>query len=232
MECPEPGAKESEEPMSLQKSELRIVGAFAGLATLALAVSCTGFFQSPTLTSVSVGPQGLSLTVNQTWQMSATGTYNDGSQKTLTSGVTWSSSDPATVSIGQTTGQAKGLQTGQATITAAAGSCSACSGSTSVTVILTGVSSVVVSPSNGTAKISGTPAYFTAEANGTDITNAGATWSVVDATNTDQTANFALSYVAGSGEGFLPSSSVAVGTYTVEATYNGIVGRATLNVTQ
>lgn len=217
--------------MFLQKSKLRIVGAFAALAALALAVSCTGFFQSPTLTGVSVGPQGLSITLNQTWQMSATGTYNDGSQKTLTSGVTWSSSDPTTVSIGQTSGQVKGLQTGQATVTAAAGSCSACSGSTTVTVILTGVSSIVVTPSNQTVKIGSNPVYFTAKANGTiDITNAGATWSVVDSTGTDQTANFSLSYVAGSGEGFLPSSAVAIGTYTVEATYSGVVGKATLNV--
>jgi uncharacterized protein YjdB len=215
--------------MLLQISKLRMVGAFAALAALALAVSCTGFFQSPTLTGVSVGPQGLSLTLNQTWQMSATGTYNDGSQKTLTSGVTWSSSDPTTVSIGQTSGQVKGLQTGQATITAAAGSCSACSGSTTVTVVLTGVNSVLVTPSSQSVT-AGNPAYFSAKANGTtDITNAGATWAIVDSSGTDQSSNFAIAYVTGSGEGFTPASGVT-GTFTVEATYNGITGKATLNV--
>src|SRR6476661_2376383 len=158
-----------------KKSKLRLVGACAVLACLALAVSCTGFFVSPTLTGVSVGPQGLSLTLNQTWQMSATGTYNDGTQKTLNSGVTWSSSDASTVSVGQTSGIVTGLKTGSATITAASGSCSACSGSTTVTVVLTGVTSVLVSPSNQTVKIGSTPVYFTAKANGTiDITNAGA----------------------------------------------------------
>jgi trimeric autotransporter adhesin len=218
--------------MLSNKSKLRFVGAFLALVALALtAAGCNGFFVDPTLTGVSVGPQGLSLTLNQTWQMSATGTYNDGSQKTLTSGVTWSTSDVTTVSVGQTSGVVTGVQTGTATITAAAGSCSACSGSTTVTVILTGVTSILVTPSNQTATIGGSAVYYTAKANGTtDITNAGATWTVLDSTGTDQTANFTLTYVLGSGEGFLPSSAVATGVYTVEATYNGIVGKATLNV--
>ena len=219
--------------MLSNKSKLRLIGAFVALVAVALtAAGCNGFFVDPTLTGVSVGPQGLSLTLNQTWQMSATGTYNDGTQKTLTSGVTWSSSDGTTVSVGQTSGIVTGVQTGQATITAAAGSCSACSGSTTVTVILTGVTSIVVSPSNQSAKINGTAVYYTAKANGTiDITNAGATWNVVDSSGTDQTSNFTLTFIQGSGEGFLPSSSAAVGTYTVQATYSGIVGKATLNVT-
>src|SRR5712675_1795778 len=124
--------------MSSMKSKLRLVGAFAALATLALAVSCKGFFVNPTLTGVSVGPQGLSISVNQTWQMTATGTYDDGSQKNLTSGVAWSSSDPTTVSVGQASGQVDGLLTGSATVTASSGGCSACTGSTTVTVVLTG----------------------------------------------------------------------------------------------
>jgi hypothetical protein len=215
-----------------KKSKLRLVGACAVLACLALAVSCTGFFVSPTLTGVSVGPQGLSLTLNQTWQMSATGTYNDGSQKTLTSGVTWSSSDASTVSVGQTSGIVNGLQTGTATITAASGSCSACSGSTTVTVVLTGVTSVVVSPSSQSITAGGNTAYYTAKANGTtDITNSGTSWTVVDSAGRDQTASFALGFVPGTGFGEgISTSSATPGTYTVEATYNGIVGTATLNV--
>ena len=220
--------------MFLNKKKLQLIGAFAALATLAFAASCRGFFVNPTLTAVSVGPQNLQLNVTQTWQMSATGTYDDGTQKTLMSGVTWSSSDPTTVSVGQTSGIATGVQTGSATISASAGSCSACSGSTSVTVLLQGVTSVLVTPGNQTVKIGGTPVYFKALANGSiDITNAGAQWTVVDSTGTDQTANFTQSFLSGSGEGFLPNSgSVTPGTFTVKATYNSIVGTATLNVTQ
>jgi len=217
--------------MSSKRSNLRLIGAFGALGLLVLAVSCTGFFVNPTLTGVSVGPQGLSLTVNQTWQMSATGTYNDGSQKTLSSGVTWSSSDASTVSIGQTSGIVTGVQVGQATITAAAGSCSACSGSTTVTVVLTGVTSIVVSPSNQSVS-NGSTAYFFAKANGTTDVTETATWTVVDSTGADQTANFSPSFISSSqGEAITPNSgSVTTGTYTVEATYNGIVGKATLNV--
>jgi hypothetical protein len=225
------GLKESQNNMLAKK--LRLIGAFAVLITLALAVGCKGFFVNPTLTAVSVGPQNLQLNLNQQATMSATGTYSDGSQKTLNSGVTWSSSDSATVSVVQASGQVTGVKIGTATISASAGSCSACSGSTSVTVVLQGVTSITVAPSNQTVHINGTPVFFTALANGsTDITNAGATWTVVDSSLTDQTANFTLSFVAGSGEGFLPSSSAATGVYTVRATYNGVVGTAQLNVAQ
>ena len=69
--------------MSSTKQRIRLMGAFAALATLALAISCRGFFVNPTLTGVSVGPQSLTLNLNQTFQMTATGTYDDGSQKNL-----------------------------------------------------------------------------------------------------------------------------------------------------
>ena len=64
--------------------------------------------------------------------------------------------------------------------------CSACTGSTTVTVALQGVTSIVVSPGEQTVRINGSPVYYTALANGsTDITNAGATWSVVDSSGLD-----------------------------------------------
>ena len=222
--------------MSSTKQRIRLIGASAALATLALAISCTGFFVNPTLTGVSVGPQGLTLTVSQTWQMTATGTYSDGSQKNLTSGVAWSSSDPTTVSVGQASGQVDALLTGSATVTASSGGCSACTGSTTVTVVLTGVTSIIVSPSSASATINTTPAYFTATAQpgSVDITQNG-TWTVVDSTNTDQTSEFSLGYTPGTGfgESFLPVSA-AVGTYTVNVTYPGttVIGKATLNVSQ
>ena len=116
--------------MSSTKQKLRLACTLAMLVTLALTVSCTGFFVNPTLTGVSVGPAGLNLTVNQTSQMTATGTYSDGSQKTLTSGVVWSSSAASIVSVGQSSGLVDGLQVGSANITASSGGCASCSGST------------------------------------------------------------------------------------------------------
>jgi uncharacterized protein YjdB len=218
--------------MSSTNSKLRLIAAFAALATLALAVSCRGFFVNPTLTGVSVGPANLNLNLNQTWQMQATGTYDDGSQRALTSGVVWNSSDPTTVSVGQSSGIVDGLLIGSATISASSGGCAACSGSTTVTVILTGVTSITVGPSSQSAKINGDPVFYTATAvPGGDITQS-ATWTVQDSTGTDQTAEFTLSFVTGSGEGFVPTTAT-VGQYKVIASYPGTtaVGTATINVT-
>jgi len=212
--------------------KLKLIGAFAALLLLALAASCRGFFVNPTITAVSVGPQNLQLNFNQQWQMSATGTYSDGNQKTLTSGVTWSTSDSSIVAVGQTSGQVTaGTTPGSATISASAGSCSGCSGSTTVTVVLQGVTSVTVNGGGQTVHTStGDPTYFTALANGSiDITNT-ATWTVVDAGGTNQTSNFSLSFLQGSGEGIAALSTTATGPYTVKATYNGVVGTATLTV--
>lgn len=211
-------------------NKLRLIGSLAVLLTLALAASCTGFFVNPTLTSVSVGPQNLSLTINQTFQMTATGTYSDGSQKTLNSGVTWSSSDASTVSVGQTSGQVTGVKTGSATISASSGGCSSCSGTTTVTVALQGVTSITIQPGSQSVTVGGPAVFFRALANGSiDISDptGGTTWTVKDSTGTDQTSNFTLTFVAGSGESFSPNTGVATGAYTVTATYTS----GTLTVT-
>jgi len=218
--------------MSSTNQKLRVTCAVAALATLAFAVSCRGFFVNPTLTGVSVGPSGLNLNVNQTFQMTATGTYNDGSQKTLTSGVVWSSSAPTVISVGQTSGIVTGLQSGTSTITASSGGCSSCSGTASVSVVLANVSSITVTPASQSVTIGGSIVYFTATASpGGDITQ-GATWNIVDSTGTNQNANFSIAFVSGSGEGFLPGSSAAQGAYTINVTYPGtnVVGKATLTV--
>ena len=218
--------------MSSTKQKLRISCVLAALVFLALEIGCKGFFVSPTLTGVSVGPTGLNLNVSQTFQMTATGSYNDGSQKTLTSGVAWSSSAPTIASVGQSSGLVTALQSGTATITGSSGGCSACTGTATVTVVLANISSITVSPSSQSVSINGTPVAYTATAvPGGDITQA-ATWNVVDSGGTNQNANFAISYVAGSGEQFLPGSSATAGTYSIVVTYPGTTatGKASLTV--
>lgn len=212
----------------------RLIGAIAVLSTVALLASCRGFFVNPTLTAVTVGPQA-TLAINQSIQMTATGTYSDGTQKQINSGVAWSSSDSTAVSI-SSGGLATGLTQGSATITGSAGSCSACSGTTTVTVQIT-VNSLSVTPSSQTVTAGGTPAFYHAVANGSiDITDpaGGTAWTVLDSSNTDQTSNFTLSFVSGSGsgtgEGFLPNTGVAPGSYKVVATYNTIQANASLTV--
>jgi Bacterial Ig-like domain (group 2) len=95
--------------MSSRKSKLHLIGAFAALATLALGVSCTGFFQNPTLTTITIDPPTPSVGQGATQQLTATGTFQDGTTAALTGGtscsgntVCWSSSDTtiATISTG------------------------------------------------------------------------------------------------------------------------------------
>jgi hypothetical protein len=54
----------------------------------------------------------------------------------------------------------------------------------------------------------------------------------VDSSGTNQNASFSIAFVSGSGEGFLPSSAAAKGTYTINVTYpsTNVVGKATLTV--
>src|ERR1700680_3290757 len=64
----------------------------ASLLTLAL-VGCKGFIVNPTLTAITVTPSTPTVTAGSTEQMAATGTFNDGSTKIITSSATWASSD-------------------------------------------------------------------------------------------------------------------------------------------
>jgi hypothetical protein len=88
--------------MSSTKRRLQLVGALAALATLAVAASCTGFFVNPTLTSIAIGPQNLSLAPTASQQMIATGTFSDGSTNNVTGKCTWSSSDQSVATFSAT----------------------------------------------------------------------------------------------------------------------------------
>lgn len=84
-----------------------------------------------TLTSIVVAPSASSLPVGEAGQMTATGTYTDGSQQNLTQSVTWSSSASAIAGI-TTQGMTTASSIGTASINAALGSVS---GSAQFTVI-------------------------------------------------------------------------------------------------
>jgi trimeric autotransporter adhesin len=79
--------------ISGMKWNLRIIGAFAVLGTLALAASCRGFFVNPTITSLAIGPSNLTLAPSTSYQMVATATYSDGSTNDVTGQSLWTSSN-------------------------------------------------------------------------------------------------------------------------------------------
>src|ERR1051326_2061927 len=81
--------------------KLSLIAACAVILLLGLAFGCRCFFVTPTLSSIAIGPSNQTLTVNPrvTLQMSATGTYSDGSTKDLTGKVSWSSSNTSCATV-------------------------------------------------------------------------------------------------------------------------------------
>lgn len=132
------------------KSNLRIIGALAVLATLALAVSCKGFFQNPVITSVTIDPSAPTVSIGTTTQLTALGQDNEGDAPTTLSGgtsctgstVCWSSGTPSVATI-STGGLLTGVSAGTATITASSGTASA---TATATVTLANVTSILDTP--------------------------------------------------------------------------------------
>lgn len=167
---------------------LRICGLMVLVVMFGLAVGCDGFFVDPVLTGMVVGPSATVQTGN-TVQMSAVGTYDDGSQKDLNSGLFWDSDSP-TVAIVSSSGLVKAIAPGKAVITGWHKSVNA---SATVTVTLGGITSIQVTTVDGLSGITwgGTEQFVaTATANGTqiDITDS-VTWS----TNPRSIANVSIS---------------------------------------
>jgi trimeric autotransporter adhesin len=205
------------------KLKLRILGACALLLGFAVAVGCDSFFVDPTLTSVQVGPQSPSLLVGQSIQLTATGTYNDGSSKNITNSALWSSSAAGVASV-SSSGKVTAAATisnppGSATITASSGTQSA---STTVSVNTGALQSIALTVSGGATSVTAAAgSTITLVANGTyagsstpqDITSQ-VTWTVANTT--------VLVMTAGSGSGTIQAGSLSGTSTTVTANLNGI----------
>lgn len=166
--------------MSSTKQRIRLVGAFAALATLALAVSCKGFFVKPTLTALAVGPVSPTIftgSVGNTVQMFAVGTFNDGSSSSTP--VTWSIS--GTGSSGQpiATITPSGLVTAQdvgtGTVTASSNVLPSITGTQPIAVSIACTTAPIISPTSGTLTANVPFISFTASCGGQPITSV-ATW--------------------------------------------------------
>lgn len=209
----------------------RKLGLMAVVSLLALASGCTGFFVNPTLTSLAIGPQDQTITVNPrvTLQMSATGTYSDGSTQDLTAKVLWTSSDStcATINSGGLVGPATGVAgICTSTISAAMGTVSAAT--TTVTVSEGTPSSITLTVSpNSSSYAPGATLTFQAEAifpgssTQQDI-SASVTWNSTDTTN--------VPLVQGSGQVIIPPSAPAE-QVTVTASFDNVTSNPiTINI--
>lgn len=201
----------------------------AALCALAVAVGCTGFFVNPTLSSLQIGPSNQTITVNPLvkLQMSATGTFSDGSTRDLTGKVLWSSSNTSCATI-----NANGLVT---PVTSVAGLCNTNIGAadgtvnasaSSVTVTQGTPTSITLTVSNSSPPV-GSQVTFTAQAlfpgSGTlqDIT-LSVSWNNSDTTN--------LTLSQGSGVGTISATAPAE-TISVSATFDNVTSNTVnLNV--
>jgi hypothetical protein len=164
-----------------------LAATFPILLTLGLALGCNGFFVDPVLTGVTVGP-AVTIQTGNNVQMSAVGTYNDGSQKTLTSGVFWSSGTDSVATISKS-GMVSGVGPGQVTITGASGTVV---GSATITVTLGSLTSIKVTSQDGLNNITyGSSEQFvaTGTANGQQI---NITDSVTWSTNPNQVPSVSI----------------------------------------
>jgi uncharacterized protein YjdB len=143
--------------MSKIKRKLQLSAVFAALILTALSVGCSGFFVDPTLTSITVSPTTPSVVAGNTLQLTATGSYDDGSTKNITGTATWTTSDNAVATV-NTAGLLTAVAVGTATITASSG---AISGTTTATVQVAGLQSITLSPTGPSIK-QGATQLFTA----------------------------------------------------------------------
>lgn len=172
---------------------------------------------APALSSITITPALFSVASGQSKQLSALGTYSDGTSQDVTGQATWSSNNAA-ASV-DSAGLVTGAAVGTATITATIGSKS---GVAQATVSAALLQTIQVMPATASIATGRTQAYSAnaifSDGSQTDITN-GAAWS-------SSLANFATIDQTGLATG------VGAGVTTISAAEGSVApGNATLTVT-
>jgi hypothetical protein len=170
------------------------------------------------LQSVAITPTGASFPLGSSLQLTATGTYSDGSTQNLTSTVNWSVSNPSVGAV-SSTGVATGHTTGTLNVVATQGGVT---GNLAVTVTNAALVSIAVTPAN--------QVIVSALGNGVQFT---ATGTYTDGSTQDltSTAHWAISGVAVgtiSQTGLFSATGVGVGTVT--ATSGTISGSTNITI--
>jgi uncharacterized protein YjdB len=175
----------------------------------------TGLTVNAVLTGIAVAPLNGSVNVGSTLQYSATGTYNDGTTKDITSSVTWSSSSTAIATI-SSAGLATGVKGGSCNIKAASGGLFAQTGLTVNSLLV----SIAVTPAASSVFV-GSTLQMTATGTYNDGTTSNITSTVSWSSNSgDATVNN-----AGLVTGVLGGSS------TITATLGSVNGSTGLTIT-
>jgi hypothetical protein len=229
--------------MSPKKNKLRVAGAVVALATLALAVSCKGFFQNPTVSTITIDPPTPTVSFGSgasTLQLTAAATYNDGSTGTLTGGtsctgttVCWSSSDTTVVTI-STGGLLTGVSAGTATITAASGSIT---GTTTATSAET-VSSMTITPTTDSVDDDGSSfaAFTVMGVTSSGSQNISSLVTLTAEQNDAAVTTITCAYDGSQFQDCTPESGLVqtgqpAQTFNIVVTYSGYTGTAVVQAT-
>lgn len=223
--------------MSSKKQKLRLIGAFAALTTLALAISCRGFFVNPTWQSIQIQPPSPAVAIGFQQNLTAWGTDTDGNRSQITSNLVWSlsgASNGGTVAtLDPNTGILKGVAAGTVTVTA---SSEGVSGTATATVAQE-VTTMTIMPATSSVLDDGTHyQQYTITSAGTDIS------SLVTLTaeqNGQAVTGLPCGYQLGSStdttqdcqptSGLVPAGTSQ--TYTIVVTYAGYTGTTAVTAT-
>jgi len=149
--------------------KLALTLAFTVLVALAFGVGCRGFFTKPVLQSLAVGPATITIqtgNTGNTQQFTAVGTYDTGQQ--IDDKVTWNVSPLGIASI-SISGFATAEAPGQTTVTATSTEIPTIAGSTTLSVVPGGVTSITVTPASQSHKTGDTFELLAKDQSGNDI---------------------------------------------------------------
>jgi trimeric autotransporter adhesin len=202
-----------------------VSGVAAGSATITATLgSATGStpvtVTAPSITSISVTPDDMTLAIGVGQQYTASAIYSDGSIQDLATGVTWTSSNTSAASIASN-GLATTLAAGTTTITATVGTFT---DSSVITVVPAHLQSITLTPTSVTMA-SGTQQQFTAVGNFDD----GSTQVLTSALWSSSSTSVLTIDQNGLALAFLPgTSTLSVTSGTVSASTPVTVSTATL----
>jgi len=205
--------------MLTPKRKISLLTAFTVLMCLGWA-GCQGFFVKPALTKMAVNPSTVSVLVNQTTPLTATGTFDDGSTADETGSSTWSSSDVAHATV-----NSSGVVTGVANTSSAVTITATKNGISGTASVSVGTQTLTVtSPSGTTFSLASLPVGGTiqldATLGGTDVTSTTTFTSSNNAVITMSTVT--------PGQGSFGGST---GTVTITATNPSANGSGSIQIT-
>ena len=189
-----------------------------------IAVSAALVDPAAALESIQIVPTDVTLALGRARQLTAIGSFGDGTTRFLTGSATWTSSDPSVATFSASTPQRGLVRThavGSVTVTA---TFEGISGSAPLTVSAPELLSIEVTP-GGVSVPLGSTQQFTATGTFTD----GSTQNIT-ATGVWETAPASVASISNAAGSQGVATTLSVGVTTVTVTHIGVSGSATLTV--